>query len=72
MDKNLQYTPQHWYDGKWALREEFLTAHPDGIMGEQIKYLIPKARELGVDPLLLQRVIDWARSIWPLENWDAL
>ncbi len=73
MDKNLQYTPQHWYDGKWARPDELpRTGQPDGTMGEQIKYLIPKARALGVDPLLLQRVVDWARSIWPLENWDAL
>jgi hypothetical protein len=72
MDKNLQYTPQHWYDGRWARPDETLMALPDGRMGEQIKYLIPKARELGVDPLLLQRIITWAQGIWPQENWEAL
>lgn len=72
LEKNLQYTPQHWYDGQWARPDEVLTGLPDGTMGDKIKYLIPKARELGVDPVLLQRIATWAKSIWPQENWDAL
>jgi hypothetical protein len=72
LEKNLQYTPQQWYDGQWARPDELLTSNPDGRMGDKIKFLIPKARELGVDPLLLQRVAAWARTLWPNENWDAL
>jgi hypothetical protein len=72
LEKNLQYTPQQWYAGKWASPNEVLTGLPDATMGDRIKYLIPRARELGVDPVLLQRIAAWARTIWPLEDWDAL
>ncbi|MGZ3459387.1 MAG: hypothetical protein ACXU86_12895 [Archangium sp.] len=72
LQKNLQYSPQQWYDGKWARADESLKGLMDGGMGDRIKFLIPQARALGVDPLLLQRISTWAKSIWPQENWDAL
>ncbi|MCY1075728.1 hypothetical protein [Archangium lansingense] len=70
--KNLQYTPQPWYDGKWARPDELLTGLPDASMGDRLKYLLPKARALGVNPVLLGRIAAWAKTLWPQENWDAL
>jgi hypothetical protein len=34
--------------------------------------VIPRFIATGVDPALINELIDWCKQVWPMGNWDAL
>jgi hypothetical protein len=64
-----KYTPQQYYQGDWANAADDPAKVFIGTMGGHLWYSLPKLRELGVDPKLVDRMAAWASTIWPRGNW---
>jgi hypothetical protein len=71
-DKMREYTPQQYYSGHVADPSEAIDGNMNGSVGNRIYYAIPRFRGAGVDDALLDRIADWAKTVWPKGNWDQL
>lgn len=49
-----------------------IDAHHKGRYADCWYTMIPRFREMGVEPTLITRMIDWGELMWPLGNWNAL
>lgn len=43
-----------------------------GPYADRIYFMIPYFREQGADGALLNQICDWAKTVWPRGDWDAL
>jgi len=64
-----KYTPEQYYQGGWANAADDPAKVFIGTMGGQLWYTVPKLREFGVDPKLVDQIAAWAATIWPRGNW---
>jgi hypothetical protein len=72
LEKSRSYAPEQYYQGRLADPEYVPSANPNGQLADRIWYMIPRYRRLGVDGALLDRICDWAATVWPKANWDSL
>jgi hypothetical protein len=68
----MQYPAEAYYEQKMA-SPDFVPSKPNGVgqFGDRLRFMIPAFKAQGVDRSLLQKVTDWARSIFPQGNWEA-
>ncbi len=69
-----QFTPQQFYAlGQWARPTELPVnvLNGGGPWVNRVWFEIPRYRYLGVNQTLINQMADWAKTIWPLANWDA-
>jgi hypothetical protein len=82
LNKSKQFTPQQYWTGA-ATSEGSNNGTKDyvpkpapypqeGAFPDQIMFMIQESRRQGVDGALLNEVCDWAKTVWPLGNWDSL
>jgi hypothetical protein len=68
------FTPQQFYAlGQWASPTQLPSnvLNPGGAWVNRVWAEIPRFRYLGVNQTLINQMADWAKTIWPLANWDA-
>jgi len=69
-----QFTPQQFYAGGWTTP----TAVPiaggspyDYVFPDWVWYMIPRFTLIGVNPLVVSQLAQWAQTVWPDGNWAA-
>jgi hypothetical protein len=71
--KVQSFTPQQFYSGGWASASYIPVRNAmDGSFGDRIWYMLPLFRYFGVDTALTDGITDWAKTVWPNANWNAL
>jgi hypothetical protein len=71
LDVVEQFTPQEFYSGGAA--DSAIAPVPGaqfGTFGDRVWYAIPLLRYYGVDQSLIDEFASWAKTIWPLGNWN--
>jgi cytochrome c553 len=64
------FTPQQYYQGKWASADEDPSAgNPLTSFGGYVWYMLPRFRYFGVDPKLTLQISRWATTLWPKGDW---
>jgi hypothetical protein len=72
-----QFTPQQFYLGTDQIAPTQIptpgriNAAVSGRLVDVMWYTIPQYRYVGVNQTLINQLADWAKTIWPLGNWDA-
>ena len=68
------YTPQQFYSGGYASASQVpqhgLGAVYGGRWIDTVWYSIPEFHNAGASQATINAVADWAKTIWPLGNWD--
>jgi len=72
LSKVTSYSPAQFYAGGWASPTDIIDPFQmySGL-GNSMAYTIPILQYYGVDSNLLNRLVSWAQSMWPLYNWGA-
>jgi hypothetical protein len=65
------FAPQQFYQGGFVSPTDTAIPNFGGTEGGRLSYLIPRLGYLGVNNTLLGQIADWAKTVWPLGNWDA-
>jgi hypothetical protein len=67
-----QFTPQQFIAGGISATRLPIPGQPDSSYFEdRVWYMIPQFRYFGVSQTLIDELVSWAQSIWPLGNWAA-
>lgn len=73
LGKVTSYTPQKFYAGGWAKATDVTDPHwQDQGFSNSIAYMIPRFKYYGVSSTTIDRLIDWAKTLWPNYKWDSL
>ena len=66
------FTPQQFYAGGSASPTQTPTKHApeSSLFIDRVWYMIPQFHYFGVNQTLINQLADWAKTIWPLANWD--
>jgi hypothetical protein len=71
LDVVEKFTPQQFYAGGEA--DPAVAPTPGqqfGAFGDRVWYAIPLFRYFGVNQTLINEFANWAKTVWPLGNWD--
>jgi hypothetical protein len=67
-----QFTPQQFIAGGLSATRLPVPMQPDSpYFEDRVWYMIPQFRYFGVTQPLIDELVAWAQSIWPLGNWAA-
>jgi len=73
VDSVKKFTPSQFYAGNQADPNVApLRGNPAGNFSDRLWYAIPLLRYYGVSQGLINEFADWAKTVWPLGNWDLL
>jgi len=73
VDSVKKFTPSQFYAGNAADPNVApLRGNPAGNFSDRLWYAIPLLRYYGVSQGLINEFADWAKTVWPLGNWDLL
>lgn len=74
LNKVKTFTPQQFYanTAEAAKPDEVVRALSDGKFGERMWYAIPRFKHFGVNQTLVNGLADWAKTVWPNNNWNTL
>jgi hypothetical protein len=67
-----QFTPLQFYKGGWASPTEIPVANFVDGWGNQLYYSLPQIHFYGASSGLVNQIADWAKTVWPLGNWDLV
>ena len=79
--KNKQYSPAQYYNGEngGITKPTYIPVHNGENFGDGIVTMFTPGpadnyflNAYGIDKALQIEILDWAKTIWPLADWDSL
>ena len=76
-ERSRSFTVAQYLAGKTAGQtvvdpNEIPVVNYNGRFGDKVRFMIPEFRKLGIDRVLLNQICDWAKTLWPRGDWDAI